>query len=167
MLTAFLLIFLLPSQVCGENEGTALTDGALSAAGTEAKVFPQVYTAYDTEYSFTGYEVFPSADASLIVRVYGDGYQASGFTIYSFFFKPEQARGKGAGVNGQLLPTWCECEYKGKKYDEAYISMHDGYVSFRFQTDFFPPDSITFYNAETGEVIVTFDCVEVPQMDFN
>ena len=165
MLTALLLIFLLPSQACGENEGTALTDGAPSAASAEASVFPQAYTAYDSEYSFTGYAFYPSADSFLIVRAYGEGYQAGGFTIYSILFKPKQAQGKRAGVNGQFLPAWCECVYQGEKYDEAYISVHDGYVSFRFQTDYFTPDSITLYNAETGEVIVTFDCVEVPQVE--
>ena len=115
---------------------------------THESIFPARYTAYRNSYSFTGYTIEENGAEGVAITMFGNGYSKIAFQF----------------DKGALMPAYCEAEADGETYAADSIENSADWLKFIFNTPF-TPEMIKLTNADTDELIVSFNVSDEPQQE--
>ena len=112
----------------------------------EPDVFPVSYTAFDNNYSITGYEIGIGDDGTTTVTLLGGGYSILPFR------------------NGQIsVPVWASFYSAGVEYESTGCETSSDRVTYFFKVTN-QPETIVARNGDTDEIIVTINTGKGPAM---
>jgi len=105
----------------------------------EPDVFPISFTAFNNNYSITGYEVGIADNGTTTLTLLGYGYSILPFR------------------NGRIsIPVWASFYSSGVEHESTGCSTSSDSVTYSFSVTS-QPERIVFTNGETNEIIVSFD----------